>query len=286
MDAPMKEGGINLLTEADRYILAARLKNYLGKYEDAVTLFTEALERYPDDARLYRHRGHRYITLRRYDAAIHDLERAAGLIKGTDDEHEFFQPETERDIINILLGREDDVRDQRLPVTPQTIEATKGLYKSTLHVSVYYHLALAYYLQGNFEAALSALQEADARNVDDDMRAATADWMYMTLRRLGREDDANALIAHVRTDGLSVTAGEDYYLQRLRMYKGEISPEDLLDTPTENHLGLSTHGYGVGNYYLYTGRLEDAKRTFKLVVERGARNAFGYMAAEADLARL
>ena len=73
---------------ADNAIWYARRKGYLGRYKDAVDALTIALGKFPNDARMYRHRGHRYITLRCFDDAIRDLEKAAKLIKGKPDEAE------------------------------------------------------------------------------------------------------------------------------------------------------------------------------------------------------
>ncbi|HET8984628.1 MAG TPA: hypothetical protein VFN03_02605 [Trueperaceae bacterium] len=275
-----------MLSAADRYIYAGRLLNYLDKPDKAVAMFTEGLASSPDEPRLLRHRGHRYITVRRYRDAVTDLKRAAALVAGQPDEHEFFQPETQADIINLILGREDLIKPQHLPVNAETIEQTKGAYKSTLHGSIYYHLAIAHYLLGEFEEALEAFRAGDETSVDDDMRVANADWIYMTLRRLGREADAAAHIAPFDTAGASVNPEEDFYLQRLKMYKGEQAPERLLELSEENKLGFTTQGYGVGNWYLYNGDEARATQIFEKVVSKGAKNGFAYMAAEADLARL
>src|SRR6185295_15946089 len=35
---------------------------YLGRFRDAIDVYTRGVVRHPNDARLYRHRGHRYIT--------------------------------------------------------------------------------------------------------------------------------------------------------------------------------------------------------------------------------
>ena len=37
---------------------------YLGRYEEAIRIFSHGLVHHPTDARLLRHRGHRWITLR------------------------------------------------------------------------------------------------------------------------------------------------------------------------------------------------------------------------------
>ena len=44
-----------------------------------VPTYTRALETAPADARLYRQRGHRYVSVRRFDLAVADLKRAAQL---------------------------------------------------------------------------------------------------------------------------------------------------------------------------------------------------------------
>lgn len=275
-----------MLDIADRYIYAGRFLNYVGDPEGAVSLFSEGIENAPDDARLYRHRGHRYLTIRRYEDAVADLERAAQLIQGQADEHEFWQKETQDEIVKILLGREDQIDTLHLPVNAETIAKTQGSYKSTLHGSVYYHLAVGHYVLGNFEAALDAFRSAEETSVDDDMHVANADWTFMTLRRLGRFDEANSVIAGFDTDKANVNPDEDFYLKRLRMYKGQTSPEALLADASVSPIGLTTQGYGVGNWYLTSGNRERAREIFADVVAKGVKHAFAYMAAEADLARI
>ncbi len=48
---------------------------------------------------------------------------------------------------------------------------------------------------------------------------------------------------------------------------------------------IATQGYGVGNYYYVTGDREQARRVFERVVSGAGWNAFGFIAAEAELAR-
>ena len=56
---------------------------YLGYFKEAIKIFTLGIEKYPSDARFYRHRGHRYISTRQYDKAINDFEKAVKLIDQT-----------------------------------------------------------------------------------------------------------------------------------------------------------------------------------------------------------
>lgn len=244
--------------DVDNIIWLGRRLAYLWRYRDAVVVYTRGLDRYPDEPRLYRHRGHRYLSLRRLDAAVADLERAADLIEGTQDE-----------------------------VEPDGQPNAAGIPTSTLHTNIWYHLGLAYYLRGEFENALTAYRKCLAAAANDDMRVATLDWLYMTLRRLGRHDEAQALLAPIHAD---MELLENFaYHRRLLMYKGELTPDDLLrtDGPEEDRaLDLATQGYGVGNWLLVEGDTTLALDIFRQVVAGSYWPAFGYLAAEADLQRL
>src|SRR5215207_3379242 len=68
--------------DADALIWVGRRTAYLGRYREAIEIFSQGIAKHPDDARLYRHRGHRYITVRDLGPAILDFEKAARLIEG------------------------------------------------------------------------------------------------------------------------------------------------------------------------------------------------------------
>ena len=67
---------------ADNAVWYGRRLAYAGKYREAIKVFSEGMIDSPNDAQFYRHRGHRYITIREFDRAIADLEKAVQLIKG------------------------------------------------------------------------------------------------------------------------------------------------------------------------------------------------------------
>src|SRR5688572_12243860 len=73
---------------ADALIWLGRRTAYLGRYAESIEIFGDGIRRHPNDARMYRHRGHRWITLRKIDEAIRDLDKAASLIRGTPDQIE------------------------------------------------------------------------------------------------------------------------------------------------------------------------------------------------------
>ena len=244
-------------SSADALIWVGRRLAYLGRYREAVQIFSEGTTRFPDDARFYRHQGHRHITLRRFGLAVQDFERAADLVAGKPDEGE-----------------------------PDGQPNARGIPTSTLQFNIWYHLGLAYYLQADFENALRAYRECLAVSNNPDAQVATSHWLYMTLRRLGRADEAAAVLEPV-TAGMDIIENTAYH-RLLLMYKG-LLPADSLYRPAagaEASLQDITTAYGVGNWHLYNGRMADADQVFRAIqAGRSQWAAFGYVAAEAELAR-
>ena len=74
--------------DAEVIIWYGRRMAYLGRFQEAIKVYTKGIEKHPKDARMYRHRGHRYISTRQYDKAIVDFEKAAKLIEGMEDQVE------------------------------------------------------------------------------------------------------------------------------------------------------------------------------------------------------
>jgi hypothetical protein len=70
------------------------------------------------------------------------------------------------------------------------------------------------------------------------------------------------------------------------MYQGVEKPEALLDTASPDPTQIATQGYGVANYYLVMGDQARARRVFETIVSGAGWNAFGFIAAEADLHRM
>jgi tetratricopeptide (TPR) repeat protein len=228
----------------------------LQRYREAVGVFGRGAARFPEDPRFLRHRGHRFITIRRFDRAIADLEKAARLIQDRPDE-----PEP-----SALPGAE--------PV-------------NTLHGTIWYHLGVARYLSGDFAGAAEAFRESLARAREPDPRVASSQWLYMSLRRLGREEsdaEARRLLDPITND-LAVLENRPYHWLLL-MEKGEMPPESLLGFVGQDDLDPSTLGYGVGAWYLAAGKRDEAVRLFRLVLSRGQWMAFGHIAAEAELKRM
>ena len=241
---------------ADNVIWVGRRTAYLGRYKDAIQIYSDGIKQFPSDARLYRHRGHRFITLRCFDAAIADFEKAAKLIKGRPDE-----------------------------IEPDGLPNARNIPTSTLQSNIWYHLGLAYYLKGDFQRALKAYREAEQVSTNADMLVATTHWLYMTLRRLDREDEANKTVAAIRDD-LDLIENADYY-KMIAVYKGKLKAGDLWNEISSNadNLSNATLGYGLGNWFLYNGQAAEAEKVFRRVTAGNQWSSFGYIAAEPEISR-
>ena len=240
--------------QADALLWYGRRAAALGRYREAISLFSEGIRKHPRDPRFYRFRGHRWITVRRFDRAVGDLEHAVRLVRG--------QP--------------DQVEPDAAPTTPEPL--------GTLQGNIWYHLGLAYYLRGEFARAAPAFRASLGLARNDESRVAAADWLYMSLRRLGRASEAAEVL---RPFGPGMQLRDNVpYLRRIRLYRGELPPDSLLDATGRNALEMATQAYGVGNWYLYNGRQSEAEAIFWRITSAENWAPFGYIAAEADLRRI
>ncbi len=240
---------------AGSYIWAGRRLGYLGRYQDAIGMLSQGIEKFPGDSRLYRHRGHRYISIRKFPEAIADFEQA----------------------VELIAGQEDSVEPDGAP-------NPLGIPTSTRHGNIYYHLALAHYLMGNYEAALPVYRRGLEIATNSDSTISLTHWLYSALRRLGRDEEAAAAVAAVPSGGDVIE--NHAYRDLVMMYKDEKAPEELLAGSDGGGIQDVALLYGIANYYWVNGRQQEAIVLMEKILETGAWAAFGYIAAEADLARL
>lgn len=238
---------------ADHIIWYGRRTAYAGDFRGAIRIFREGIRAFSKDARFYRHRGHRYISIREFKRAARDLEKAAGLIKGQQDR-----------------------------IEPDGLPNARNTPVSTLHTNIWYHLGLAHYLKNDLEDALAAYRSGIAASTNDDMLVATSHWLVMTLRRLGREDELADALEPIR-EKMDVIENGVYHRLCL-FYKGLLSPEELTGAD-DSAIMNDAAAYGLGSWHLSRGRREEARRIFEDILKGRVWASFGYIAAEADLAR-
>lgn len=240
---------------AEAIIWLGRRTAYLGEYREAIRIFTEGTYKVPEDPRMFRHRGHRYITLRKFDMAIRDFEQAKMLMKSMPDR-----------------------------VEPDGLPNEQNIPVSTLKSNVYYHKGLAHYLNGDFDKAIAEYEEAlQSLDLTDDMRIAILYWYYMALKRSGNDLKAGEVIESVNEDVDLIE--NEAYLNLLLVFKGVFDADRLMEV-SEDALENATLGYGIGNWHYINGREDRAISIWKNVYNTDQWAAFGYIAAEAELARL
>lgn len=242
-------------TNAEHIVWYGRRTAYLGNYKEAIDIYTRGMQLFPKDPRFLRHRAHRYITLRCFDKAIADLEKAKEMI----------------------MGKTDEVEADGLP-------NALNIPTTTLHFNIWYHLGLAYYLKGDFEKALYAYNQNMLVADNNDSYVATLNWLYITLKKLGKNAEAEQKLQNMDPD-IQVIENNDYR-DILLMYRRNNEKSLLEKINSQQSLGSATLGYALGNYYLLKGQKEKAREIFQSVVKGNQWASFGYIAAEKELERM
>lgn len=240
--------------DADAIIWYGRRIGYTGDYLSAIKVFSEGVAKHPTDARMYRHRGHRYISIREFDKAIADYLIAVELIKGQPNE-----------------------------VEPDGAPNARGIPVSTKHGNIWYHLGLAYYLKHDFEKALWAYTEARNASRYPDNVVSTTHWIYMILRRMGREAEATQALDGISAD-MDIIENFSYYKLCL-LYKGLVSYDELARDVGDSPSGAGMV-YGLANWKFYNDNQDEALTMMRAYLDESAGwSAFGFIAAEVDVAK-
>lgn len=237
--------------DIDTIIWYGRRTAYLGRYNDAISIYTEGIEKFTDEPRLYRHRGHRYISIRKFDKAIVDFEKAGELIQGTENE-----------------------------IEPDGMPNAQNIPVSTLHGNIWYHLGLAYYLKHDYKKAYDAYLKCRASGELPDNIVSSTHWLYMIQRRLGNTELGNKILKPITAE-MNVIENQSYH-DLCKLYKGIIPIDSLLQTGTGSPSNDAIR-YGLANWYFYNNEKEKAKELIKGLVESSSWSSFGYIAAESDL---
>ena len=218
----------------DKVIQLGVAHSAIRQYREAIRVFTRGIAQAPNNALLYRWRGHRYISVRELDSALTDLSR--------------------------------------------------GVRLDSTNYDIWYHLGVARFVHGEFPAAASAFSHAQRLAPNDNEVAGATDWLWMSLSRAGRSADAQAALVRAH-DSLRITSAAAY-AQRLKLYKGKITPDQVLTPADTGDVAVATLSYGVGNWFLVKRDTAAARTWFERAIRSGGWPAFGFIAAEAELKRL
>jgi hypothetical protein len=138
------------------------------------------------------------------------------------------------------------------------------------------------FVNGDFGGAADLFRRARPLAPNDGERAGSIDWLWMSLSRAGRHDEARAMLAR-ETD--SLPAG-NAYTKRIGLYRGQLTPETAFEPADTADIQIATLNYGIGNWYLTKGDTARARQYFQRSVQSGGWPAFGFIASEAELRRM
>jgi tetratricopeptide (TPR) repeat protein len=158
------------------------------------------------------------------------------------------------------------------------------------NLDVRYHLGLAFYFQGRFGEAAGSFEKARDLAKSDDSLIDCTNWLYVSLRRAGKKDEAAVALTRITPAVHNTEAHLLFYLRLLRFYQGQMMEAQILPAKpaagdTEAELSFDTINYGVGNWHLYNGDEALANTYFEKVVSGEAWNSWGFVGSEVELAR-
>lgn len=261
------------------YELIGILKAKNGDYEGALSTFSAGIATHPTDARLYRHRAHTYMNLRRVREAHDDFNKALEFLPQFKDAYEGTRVHAIQQLEAILLNGVE-------PDSQPDVAALRaaGQYHASLAFKIYYHLGVTQHMLGSNEEAAHSFERALEHSETLDLQVATLNWLVVVYGILGNETRLQELLAGVQFDSVAGVNGA--YQDMLKVYKGLMSAEDLLDASRSDSRVLATSGYGLALLLLSRGDKSGAEALLERVASEGEPHAFGTVAAEIRLREL
>lgn len=241
-------------SDVDKAIWVGRRIAYLGRFRESIKFYSLALQRFPNDPKLLRHRGHRLLTVRDFEGAARDLTAASVAMRSSPDEVE---PDGQPNEQNIPIG--------------------------SLHSNVWYHLGLAEYLLGNSSRAAEIYENCQKTSTNDDRTVSTSYWQALNFARMGKSRELQGVLERIRPE-MKVIENDSYH-QLLLYFKGVVAESDLLSAADAGNT-KATIGYGVAAWRIANGRSAEGIRLLREILQGPHWTSFGYIAAEADLKRM
>jgi tetratricopeptide (TPR) repeat protein len=235
-------------------IAAARVRRNFWQYRQEMALYTRAMELAPDDWRLFRFRGHRFISVREFDAAIRDLERARELAPMN------WDVAYHLGLAYYLAARFQDAANEYL----RCLELADD--------------------EGAGAAQDPGFRSCSQNREDPESLVAMTEWAVRAALRAGMEGVAAELLERIPV-GLELQENVAYY-HDLLFYKGLLTANELLNPGPDAPYRMETVGYGVANWFLVQGDTAGAVALLEELVQDDWWPGFGRIAAEVELARL
>ena len=222
----------------------------LGRFQEAISIYEEGLVKFPESHKIRRYIGQQYLTTRQFDKAILSLSEAINYANGT-------------------------------PVIESEYKNLKYKKKTTYNVkfNIWYYLGLSYYMKGNYDKAISSFRKCEKYTNNNDLKVVITNWLYTAFAKIGNLDLAEAEIMSIPTNMRLVEIKSRKYHDLIMLYRGLVTPSIL----TKRNGIDADVGYGIGNYYLVNGQVENAISAFNRVISTEQQAFVGYIAIESEL---
>ncbi len=235
----------------DAMLKAGQVRDALLQYNASIGVYTKAMQAFPNDPRPYRWRGHRQISLRKFDLAIVDLEKARSL-------------------------------------APSSFEAAYYLglayYFSQRYGDAANEFARCVNMAGKpdeFAKSLPAGMVGCATLPQTpEYLMGIADWHYRALRRAGRSGEGKEILGNIK-EGLQMRSNESNY-RDLRFFQGKVSEKELLES---TGIAYTNAASAVALQQILGGRIGEGCTLWRKLSRDSNWSAFGVIAAEVELTK-
>ena len=168
--------------------------------------------------------------------------------------------------------------------TKARADLTRGFALDSTNYGILFHLGVLNFAEGRYRDAVHMFTRAQPLAPDGGERAGSTDWLWMSLSRAGQSPEAAAMLAR-KPDSLPAPPGYAY-VSRLRLYRGEVTPQTLFTAADTADTQVATLNYGVGNWLLVKGDTAGARAAFQRSVASGGWAGFGFIVSELELKRM
>lgn len=244
-----------VLTEEDYFIMGSA---YTSTYRlrDAIAVYEEGLEKYPDSYRLHRLKGHRHLSIRELTPGIAHLSKADQLIGPTDN------GDLEYD--------------------------TSGKPTGTYKYWVKYYSGVYYMLTDDLNNAIKCYQSCLDLAISNKNTVGPRAWLYHLNQMKGKPELAQDIIDRIDED-LDTDQGHPYFKQAM-LFKGVLTAKELMaDRPValeDWSVQDATVTFGVARYHVYQGDSTTYLALLDRILQTNHWNAWAYVMAEKDRVNL
>lgn len=240
-----------LLSEED-YLKIGGLYASTYRIVDAIAVYQQGIDQYPDSYRLHRVKGHRHLSLRELRPGITHLSKA-----------------------DQLIGSEDN----------GDLEYDgSGKPTGTYKYWVKYYSGVYYMLTDDLNNAIKCYESCIALAIDNKNTVGPSAWLYHLNQMKGQPEIAQEIIDQIDED-LDTDQGHPYFKQAM-LFKGVLSPEELMaerpETTEQWSVQDATVTFGVARYHAYQGDSTTYLALLDSILQTDHWNAWAYVMAEKD----